>query len=251
MHVTNPARQSSFRNISLQSNTTMKTYHHITLAVIISLFLTGLPAMANLIQATDPSFGPNSLTIDTSTGLGWLDLTASAGLSYQQVLADTQPGGIYSGFRFATAQEVLTLYTSAGIPGTGEYPASTPSILSLISLVGATSFQDGNPQTFGISGTSDSGLQVVPGLDFLYVNGVPMYDVTGVPGQGLDYGLGYGNPAVGSWLVTNVPETADASIYLLAAAGLFGFMLLPRHRKAANNSPKPRPMTLPLRHATA
>src|ERR1039458_10013985 len=163
-------------------NPTMKMIHHTTLAALVLLLLPGLPAKANLMEATDPRFGLNSLTIDTMTGLAWLDLTASAGLSYQQVLADTQPGGIFSGFRFATAQEVLVLYASAGIPGTGNYPGSVPgdqAILNLISLIGATSFQDGNPETFGISGTPAPFGRVVSGLDFLYTNGVPTYAVSG------------------------------------------------------------------------
>src|ERR1039457_3030873 len=113
----------------------MKMTHHTTLAALVLLLLTGLPAKANLMEATDPRFGPNSLTMDTTTRLAWLDLTASAGLPYQQVLADTQPGGIFSGFRFATAPEVLNLYPSAGIPGIGYYPLSTPPILTLISLI--------------------------------------------------------------------------------------------------------------------
>lgn len=217
----------------------MKIIQHITLATLISFLLADFPAKANLLQASNPSFGPNSLTVDTSTGLGWLDLTASAGLSYQQVLAATQPGGVYSGFRFATAQEVLNLYSSAGIPGTGYYPASTPSILSLISLIGATSFQDGHPETLGISGTFYGGGQVVPGMDFLTQNGVPTYFVSGVPGQSLIYGTGTSFPTVGSWLVTTVPEKADASIYVLAGAGLIGFAFLKRHSMPSDKSLKP------------
>jgi hypothetical protein len=214
----------------------MRILHHTTLAALVSLLLTGLPAKANLIEANNPRFGVNSLTVDTTTGLAWLDLTASAGLSYQQVLADTQPGGLFSGFRFATAPEVLKLYTSAGIPGTGNYPGLAPgdqAILNLISLVGATSFQDGNPETLGISGTSVLFGRVVPGLDFLYTNGVPTYAVSGVPGQTLVYGETTSSPTVGSWLVSPVPESADSSIYVLAAAGLIGFAFLERHQKHA------------------
>ncbi len=211
----------------------MKNIHNVAFAAIISLCLSCLPANANLIQASNPSFGLNSVTTDTSTGLSWLDLTASAGLSYQQVIAGTQSGGIFNGFRFATAQEVLGLYTSAGIPGTGDYPAADPSIQSLISLVGATSSQDGHPQTIGITGTSYSGGQVVSSLDFFYASGVPTYRVSGVPGDALTYGVNTSFPGVGSWLVTSVPEPASASIYFLAVAGLMGFRILQRKQNAA------------------
>jgi hypothetical protein len=211
----------------------MKTIKHKILVALAWLLLAGLPATANLFQATDSNFGLNSLTIDTTTGLGWLDLTASAGLSYQQVVAGTQPGGVFSGFRFATAQEVLGLYTSAGIPGTGVYPASDPSIQSLISLVGATSFQDGHTEAIGISGTSHLGGQVVSSLDFHYRTGVPTYSVSGVPEQSLVYSVNTSFPTVGSWLVSSVPEPASASIYLLAVTGLIGFRVLQRKQNAA------------------
>jgi hypothetical protein len=199
--------------------------------VFASIWLAGMPAKANLIQATDPSFGANSLTIDTSSGLGWLNLTASAGLSYNQVLADTQPGGIFYGFRFATAQEVLNLYSSAGF-STGNYPSATSPILLFLSMIGATSSQDGNPETFGISGTALEGFQIVSGVDFFYNSGVPMYDVTGVPGSTLAYGPGTAYPTVGSWLVQDVPETADPIIYVLAAGALAGFVVWQRRESS-------------------
>ena len=97
----------------------MKTPHSITLVLLVTLSLANLPVKAALVQATDPRFGPNSLTIDTSTQLAWLNLGNSVGLSYDQVLADTAPGGIFSGYRFATLNEVLGLYSSAGIPASG------------------------------------------------------------------------------------------------------------------------------------
>jgi len=77
----------------------MKTLHSLILVLVVSL---SLPAKAALIQGTDPRFGPNSLTIDTSTELAWLNLTETADLSYLQVIADTAPGGIFSGYRYAT-----------------------------------------------------------------------------------------------------------------------------------------------------
>src|SRR6516165_3756551 len=110
----------------------MKALVRIIPMVFASIWLAGAPAKANLIPATNPSFGANSLTIDTGTGIAWLNLTASAGLSYQQVLADTQPGGIFYGFRFATDQEVLNLYSSAGFT-TGFYPSSSQPILLFLS----------------------------------------------------------------------------------------------------------------------
>ena len=214
----------------------MRMVHHTTLAALVSLLLTGLPAKANLIEVTDPRFGQNSLTVDTTTGLAWLDLTASAGLSYQQVLADTQPGGIFSGFRFATAPEVLNLYTSAGIPGTGYYPLSTPPILTLISLIGASGTINGLPGMLGLSATAASfDSQYAPAIYATGVSGIQEYWVNGggYNSGGTSYGVTTSYPELGSWLVSSVPESSDASIYVLAAAGLIGFAFLQRPQRNA------------------
>ncbi|MEJ0091183.1 MAG: hypothetical protein WDM80_15745 [Limisphaerales bacterium] len=198
----------------------MKTILNIVLASLVSLLLTGLPARADLIQATDPSFGLNSLTIDTSTGLGWLDLTASTGLSYQQVLADTQTGGIYSGFRFATAEEVLSLYSHAGIPSTGNYSLSSPEIQSLISLLGFTELVNGQPGFIGLSGTTSlAGAQDAPAIYPIGVPGFEQYFVNGGDagyGGGTQYGVTFSDSSLGSWLVTEVPEPSQVSMLLLA-----------------------------------
>jgi len=213
----------------------MKNYRCMIWAVLAAILMTGLPAKASLIQATDSNFGLNSQTVDTATGLTWLDLTASAGYSYQQVLAATQSGGMFGGYRYATAQEVLSFYLDAGIPGVGVYSGSDPTIASFLSLVGATSSQDGHPETFGLSSTSDGpGSQFVPGVDYFTSNGNPSYQITGIPGQAgdLGYGVTTSSKGVGSWLVS-VPETADAGIYILAIAGLAVFASVQRRKKAA------------------
>jgi hypothetical protein len=214
---------------TITQQTNMKTIKHNVLVTLTSLLFAVLPAKANLIQATDPSFGLNSLTIDTATGLGWLDLTASTGRSYQQVLAATQPGGIYSGFRFATAQEVLNLYSDAGIPGIGFYSLSTPAIQSLISLLGAPGLINGMPGLLGLSATSPSpGLQNAPVIYAVGKNATEEYWVN----ENTSYGVTFSDPEVGSWLVSNVRESSDASINILTAASLVGFSHLLRRQNA-------------------
>lgn len=214
----------------------MKTLHHVGLAIIASSLLTGFSAKGTLIPASDPRFGLNSLTIDTSTGLAWLEVSASAGLSYQQVLADTQPGGPFSGYRYATAPEVLSLYGSAGIPGCGYYPLSTPSITSFISQVGATGSINGQPGILALSGTSSiGGLQDAPAIYAFGYGGIQEYWVNsgGYNSDGTAYAATTSYPELGSWLVTPVPEHSDSSIYFVAAASLMGFAFLQRRRGAA------------------
>jgi hypothetical protein len=183
-------------------------------------------ARAELISAADPRFGLNSLTIDTRTGLGWLDLTLSTGFSWLQAEAAIPSGGIFEGYRHATADEVLSLYQSTGI-STGSVLQSSPmaaSLLSLMSLIGITSYQDGHPQTFGITASGSSGLgRAVAGFDFLYGNSTPEYLVTGGSYIVLRYGETTAVPEVGNWLVKVVPEPSPALIGLVALL-LFGMV---------------------------
>jgi hypothetical protein len=202
----------------------MKTLHYITLVLLVSLV--SLPAKAALVQATDPRFGPNSLTIDTSTQLAWLDLTASAGLSYNQVINNTAPGGVLSGYRYATTDEVLGLFASAGIPGTGYYPLNNGPAQTLISLVGPTGTFQGQPEILGITGSGASGYQYSAEIYAFYYDTSLVYAVACAPGflgHGFNQYEGYG--AVGSWLVREVPEP---SACFIMAGGLIGFAIMKR-----------------------
>lgn len=75
-----------------------------------------------------PGRGDQLLTLDTVTGLEWLNLTVTANHSYLDVLAGF--GGFIGvfGFRYATSTEIGTLYINAGIrkfsgPRSGPTPA--------------------------------------------------------------------------------------------------------------------------------
>ncbi len=72
-----------------------------------------------------PGRGDQLLTLDTATGLEWLNLTVTANHSYLDVLAGF--GGFLGvfGFRYATSTEVGTLYIHAGI---GKLSGPSPAI---------------------------------------------------------------------------------------------------------------------------
>jgi hypothetical protein len=209
----------------------MKMSRLAVLGIAVAMLVLSTPLRAVQILTGDSAFGANTLTIDTSSGLAWLNVTLTAGMSYNQVLAATLPGGEFQGFRYATAPEVLALYNDAGIPGRGIYPVSTPaaqSIRSLVSLVGVTFTQYGNPGAIGITGTVDSaGVELSSALYCTMENGTTGYLVTGVPSDATGYGVTYGTPTVGSWLVYSVPEPASCCIVALSGLSL----LLFRRRK--------------------
>lgn len=85
-------------------------------------------------------------TFDTETGLEWLDITETTGLSYNEVLNSNYV--VSEGYRFATEAELFELYANAG--GTGTQPSTSlpenkaPAIL-LLQLMGCTSYLSGNP----------------------------------------------------------------------------------------------------------
>ena len=91
-----------------------------------------------------------SSMFDTDTGLEWLDITETAGLSYNAVLSSAFI--VSDGYRFASEAEVFELYENAG--GTPTQPATrlpenkAPAIL-LLDLMGCTgSSCDGIPEDF-------------------------------------------------------------------------------------------------------
>jgi hypothetical protein len=97
----------------------------------------------------DGPFGPGTLTLDPATGLEWLDVTLSTQYSYDELLPELAPGGVFEGYRLATVDEVLTFWSDAGInvgPGYLGYftPENLQPILDLMVFVGVTGVNTGN-----------------------------------------------------------------------------------------------------------
>jgi hypothetical protein len=170
-----------------------------------------LEAQGTLTMATDPTFGPNSLIVDTATGLNWLNLKYTDGLSYDQVIGEMAPGELFAGFTYASS-----LFAD-GTPGNANYSPTSPAIATFIDLVGSTGEQNGYPYSMGevLNGPPGiiGGELIIPtwGLFVAGYNGVFSYGVQGSR-QGEWYGGGFG-----SWLVEAVPEPKTWCLCLLAA----------------------------------
>lgn len=98
-------------------------------------------AQADLQEVDWQLAGDKAISKDLQTGLGWLDLTVTKGLSYatvQQQLLD----GFYQGFRMATYVEVLQLFTNlSGTDVTGATLQTQVNVASdplLLDQYGAT-----------------------------------------------------------------------------------------------------------------
>lgn len=66
------------------------------------------------IVSLNSSFGSDTITRDTNSGLEWLDVTVTRGLSYGQVTAGMTAGGAYEGWRYATVAELDQLIVDFG-----------------------------------------------------------------------------------------------------------------------------------------
>jgi hypothetical protein len=200
-------------------------------------FLAALSARADLYLASDPKFGPNSITVDTSTGLGWLNVSKADGLSYQQVHSETQSGGMFSGFRLATVPEVLHLYSSAGLSASAYgdtshyYPASSPAIQAFFSLLGTTGTINGLAGIIALSGTSPDG-----GVGYIApsIYGWDYAQEYWVSAGGTEYGATFSTPGLSSWLVEVVPEPTVVNFLVLLAAAWCGYTLIHRRERTVS-----------------
>jgi len=112
-------------------------------------------AQAALLTQDLYSTNDELITIDTTSQLEWLDLTATNGVSVVDV-ASGYGGYFNEGFRYATHSEVLNLYTNAGIVGfdpdpfyhTASLTENYSPIETLISLMGCTATCDDTPNSF-------------------------------------------------------------------------------------------------------
>ena len=81
--------------------------------------IVGALLMSSVGCATAGLIDNTTYTTDTVTGLDWLDLTVTRGLSYDDVVGQFSSGQLYEGWRFASRTEVWEFWTNAG--GTGPF----------------------------------------------------------------------------------------------------------------------------------
>lgn len=91
-------------------------YMFCTLSVVVA-FLIGMSRKvpAELIERDWKTLGDGLLTFDQMSGREWLDLTLTEGMSTVEVSAQLDGNREYSGFTFASVDDVVELLTHAGI----------------------------------------------------------------------------------------------------------------------------------------
>jgi hypothetical protein len=99
---------------------TMKVLRLLRALVLATLVLFAGSTSASIIDM-------GATTLDTDSGLSWLDTSYTLGLTITQVRSNFGAGGLFEGYRYATTAEVLGLFLSAGF-GPGAYYNPVPSV---------------------------------------------------------------------------------------------------------------------------
>ncbi len=197
-------------------------------------------ASAQLVRA-DSAFGADTVIQDSASGLAWLRIDVTRGMSFNDVLAQTTDGGTYSGFRNATQSEVAHLFDNigAGWSRGSDYQTGDPiefqNAVQFAELFGSVPLgNDPGATVLGYAG----GCYYSVGGTCAIVEDIGMYWRVG---SGSPYGTSVAgradspfndaslaNDRRGTWLVTPVPEP---STYALLLAGLLTVALVARRRR--------------------
>ena len=218
---------------------------HALMSAVVSLFLSTQTASAALLEADWLVPGDSKLTVDTNSGLEWLDLTETAGLSMNEILAGT--GGFASmGFRYATTTEVSGLFAAAGIVDTSgnSVAENAGPVIDLLLLLGTTfEFVSSGGNNIFSSGYH---LPDSPSLSEATIASAFQLQSSGVPALNTENGLGSAVIGVsrsadrdfsewfdGSYLVRETAVVPVPAAIWLFGSGVLGLIGIAKRKKAA------------------
>ncbi len=192
---------------------------------------------AAIISADWQTAGDNLITVDTGTGLRWLDLTETNATPFSTISSQLEQGGLFEGFRYATVAEVINLWSKFGVDLSTGSDTSIDGPLDP-GIETASLFLGNNGPEVVLSG---SGGNVLPYL--ILGLAAPIDNVwTSVPRLGAAYRsdpirnfyeidgeifieqpmLDFSDAAYGSYLVTTVPAPPAVWLFLSGFIGLLG-----------------------------
>jgi len=208
----------------------MKKYFPQKICAIAVLFSLMTSAHAALIARDWQTVNDAAITYDSATGLEWLDITVTAGLSYNDVSMQLGTGGNYEGFTFAGQQQIIDLFSAVNLQEIPNAPsAEGGKIQQLLSFWGVTWYLGTGERTeFLTSNTSNlSAGSHWTGRAFWLAEGD-----TGAASQMYQRDDNYKNFSIGSALVRTVSPVPVPAAFWLFGSGLLGLAGLAHHRKA-------------------
>ena len=172
------------------------------------------------------------ITRDTTSGLRWLDLTETRGLSYNYVNSQFGSDGLYEGWRMATPAEVVGLWLNFNIDlSAGAYSYGNgiidPNIQLATEVIGETYHPAGLNLYTGVHGWVKDNFLITAVGTYSYNNSTnnyfPLRHDT-VSGYG-----GITDPTSGVYVVSTVP--VPPAVWLFGS-GLLGLIGVARRKKA-------------------
>ena len=202
------------------------------LAVMLASFVS--TAQATLMTEDLSAPGDGLLTLDTSTGLDWLNLTLTKGVSYNDVFSGFNGFTTIFGFSYATVAEVGQLISDAGVvQGNiwGYWDFSNPYYLASYSLanqLGITYPFDGlSTYAIGVTGmTNSQGTHELAVIGYNnHADSISFQDVgsTGDSSSNISYGSFLVRDSAP--LPSTIPEPSQILLFGAGLAGLLGTRL--------------------------
>jgi hypothetical protein len=107
----------------------------LVLASIGSAMALCTPASAALIAQDWHQSNDGLITRDSDTGLQWIDVSVTRGLSWNAVQSALAPGGVFAGFRGPTDAEVVKFWADARIPDVETTASFRPTAANLSPII--------------------------------------------------------------------------------------------------------------------
>lgn len=203
-----------------------------TLLVVLSavaLVATSLDARAVLVEGDLVSSGDGMITLDTATGLEWLDVTATTNMSALDVLASSFV--TTDGFRYATTSEVCDFYSTHVVTlsvcppvNFDVFAVDSTAVLHLLGVTQGTSVNNGiYADLDGGSFYGTTSHQAFGATTILFVS---------ENGASVDFS----HEEIGSLLVRQVPEP-NALLLLLLVSAAFLILTVVRMYRSRDKRP--------------
>jgi hypothetical protein len=183
---------------------------------------------ATLFEQDLSTTGDGLITYDDTTGLLWLDIGLTDGLSYNDVQNGIGNSWYAEGWRHATSSEMCSLFSEYVIV-IDPCPAGPATTLPSGAADYLLSFMEPNSEpgdTIALNGAFDDGpVSVAVGQGTIALSPADLIVVQAPNGISADVH----NPSVGNWLVQPIPEPSTA---VLLATGLAAVAAIRRQRVA-------------------